>query len=314
MGGKRQKTGVSGGRTTLSKLKGAARTSYIAARKVVKVKKSQGAPIVRRSMRGNGDGGVDPLLSLPVGRHREDTRLAVLRLEDIRASLLERFKAERDNILSHGQPILNDAADVGRAYAKDTSRAQHKWPEECGVKTILHAATQAIAERLDCVISASAPLSSQGATSDARCRRKRQAWHFDFSERKVEEWRWSHPSWPWTVLWALDDHARVMLRLSGGEDVVLLMRAGECVLFRGDVRHCGMPYTETHVRAHFYLEPKGCLTNMRCDRVEGGGEILALHSLEAAQSYKEASSCGPVARMDTPLFRDVSGVIEHVLG
>ena len=52
MGGKRQKTGVSGGRTTLSKLKGAARTSYIAARKVVKVKKSQGAPIVRRSMRG----------------------------------------------------------------------------------------------------------------------------------------------------------------------------------------------------------------------------------------------------------------------
>ena len=77
MGGKRQKTGVSGGRTTLSKLKGAARTSYIAARKVVKVKKSQGAPTVRRSMRGEGaDGGVDPLLSLPVGRQREDTRLA----------------------------------------------------------------------------------------------------------------------------------------------------------------------------------------------------------------------------------------------
>jgi len=77
VGGKRQKTGVSGGRTTLSKLKGAARTSYIAARKVVKVKKSQGAPTVRRSMRGEGaDGGVDPLLSLPVGRQREDTRLA----------------------------------------------------------------------------------------------------------------------------------------------------------------------------------------------------------------------------------------------
>ena len=77
MGGKRQKTGVSGGCTTLSKLKGAARTSYIAARKVVKVKKSQGAPTVRRSMRGEGaDGGVDPLLSLPVGRQREDTRLA----------------------------------------------------------------------------------------------------------------------------------------------------------------------------------------------------------------------------------------------
>ena len=76
-------------------------------------------------MRGNGDGGVDPLLSLPVGRQREDTRLAVLRQEDIRASLLESFKAEREDILSHGQPILNDAADVGRAYAKDVSRAQH---------------------------------------------------------------------------------------------------------------------------------------------------------------------------------------------
>ena len=73
MGGKRQKTGVSGGRTTLSKLKGAARTSYIAARKVVKVKKSQGAPTVRRSMRGEGaDGGVDPFLSLPVGRQPAD--------------------------------------------------------------------------------------------------------------------------------------------------------------------------------------------------------------------------------------------------
>ena len=73
------------------------------------------------------------------------------------ASLLERFKAERQNILSHGQPILNDA-DVGHAYAKDTSRAQHEWPEECSVKAILHTATQATAERLDCVISASAPL------------------------------------------------------------------------------------------------------------------------------------------------------------
>ena len=139
--------------------------------------------------------------------------------------------------------------------------------------------------------------------ADSTQQRAWQVIHADFCGEKIEQWRESHSksSWPWTVLVALDDFARIRM-LIGGEDLLIILRAGEAVVFRGDVLHGGAAYSIGNIRAHFYLEPVGCQLRMRN---RPGDELLSLHEPRAPQG-------APRCRSLPPLYESVDALVAYL--
>jgi hypothetical protein len=294
--------GKRGRKPMADKLKGAAKTSHSAVRKVVRTKKALPKGGTRATGRAHDNATEGMALAKLPKAHWAMVNVAVVEWPDDvawRDELAALVAKEQASLASKGKPILNDPADATRPDAKDLSRRMHEWPEESAVRDAVGSRTAAVAEALGCRVSASAVLSSMGAPKGVR--RRRQTFHRDYDQSSVAEWRVvPGRGYPWTALWALDDWARItVLDDEGQEEAVVVLRTGQCVVFRGDVTHCGMAYDFHHLRAHFYLEPPDCEKSLRHSEVDGKNE-LALHEVETPKRYTKTHPSGPTARLDPP--------------
>ena len=306
---KQSTAGKRGRRPAISQLKGAAKASAKAAwaRKVIRAAQPkelhnensfQPAP--------PDDASLQSILALPVSPEGPTVPIAVLRDADVRTATETAFAAEREDILaSEPRAILNDRGDAYRKQAKDGSRRVHEWPHNSGVYTTLSRRVHVLAALLGCEVRGSAPLSSLPPPKKALSLRRRQVKHLDFDKAKTEAWRARNTTWPWTVLVALDDYARIVVQVDG-KDMVVLLRKGDAAVFRGDIMHGGLGYCVLNVRAHFYLEPQDCDSALR----EQDG-ALALHEIEGGKDYKAQRP--PVSRYEPRVFSSVEQMCKFLV-
>ena len=220
------------------------------------------------------DEALQAVLALPESQAARDLPVMVVRHHLGAERLQALLAAECSELEATAEPILNDPADMRRKGAQDLSRRMHAWPDGSKLLQALEEVVVPVAQQLGAYVASSSALSSLPPPRGAP-RRRRQLAHTDYCMEKVK----LCAAWPWTLLFALTDFARVFVRTADGKDVVLLLRLGEALLFRGDVLHGGMEYSVLNWRAHFYLEPLGT-TGLRMQ-----GKVLALHEVDMS-AYK----------------------------
>ena len=151
----------------------------------------------------------------------------------------------------------HDFNDDGVVRIKDKSRSIMGLNKDMNITDVLMPIVQDICDKfeLKCDIAAASVITSTGGPHQ-----QRQALHCDYDQGKVVQCAEEHDLYPWTVLFGLHAYARLGLESkveSEGDRLgAVVLKQNQCVLFRGDVRHCGMNYMNFHRRAHFYLEPK----------------------------------------------------------
>jgi hypothetical protein len=59
---------------------------------------------------------------------------------------------------------------------------------------------------------------------------------------------------PLSVIWAIQDGTRLRIRPFDGEWTVINLKMGDVVVFRGDVCHNGVGYSEPNYRVHAYID------------------------------------------------------------
>ena len=81
--------------------------------------------------------------------------------------------------------------------------------------------------------------------------------HLDENPEDVQEML--PENMPLSVIVAVSPRTRLRIRLLGSQTwvQVLLERTGDVLIFRGDVCHCGVGYTDLNVRVHFHLYKVG---------------------------------------------------------
>ena len=250
------------------------------------------------SERGSRDVALNSVLALPVVPLC-GLPVAVISSRRVKSQVGGLLRAED---IGPGVPILNDERDARRKEARDLSRRMHAWSGASQeLRDLLLPVVRDVCTALECHVVGSSMLSSVPPRT-CGTQRARQTAHTDYCKGALAEWTDSHPGqYPWTLLFALSDHGRIFIRTAKGGDVVVLLRAGEALLFRGDVLHGGMNYSVVNVRAHFYLEPLGS------DGMRNQDDELALHGLERITQ----SADGMVV---LPKHSHVSGAVRAVLG
>ena len=166
----------------------------------------------------------------------------------------------------------------------------------------------------------------QSKPPDFGGRTRRQVGHYDYNQgtlrnmlqkqrAKAEKLRY-----PWTFLISLQDNGMVLVNVEGVW-VVVVLNAGDSIIFRGDVWHCGAAYDCEHWRLHEYWQPE-CEDDaaLRAVEDEQGELVLTLHALETGERHggtwsarnAQQDALKRYARYDGHMYDGVGGLVAAI--